>query len=309
VGTKYLQYQRAGAGSDALYSYDPRKQRFDLIGTYLVGIDSNPYPNGLTYDTARRRLHVSWTNRHFTEYEGANDPSSTAHKTQAGPNGPENNANLCYAFSDDAGRTWHLPASRNPVLTASHGITGTHPSAIAIPIPRNSGIMNQEAQCTDARGGFHVLNRDNRDGGVERWKHYHLAADGRWRTTALPFRQPTKLSARGKLIYCLEIDAIYFLLPSAGNGTSDGLTIIRASRQDDGSFSSGHDIVWIGEECDGEVLVDELAVEELGILYMFTTRKVRHERRVVILEFLLRDLGRCRRIPVDMADARGALKG
>ena len=95
------------------------------------------------------------------------------------------------------------------------------------------------------------------------------------------------------MIYSLEIDAIYFLLPTAEGKKDEGLTIIRVRRQEDGSFSSGHDIVWVGEGCDGEVLVDELAVEELGILYIFTTRMIRDERRVVILEFLLRDLNNC----------------
>ncbi len=236
------------------------------------------------------------TNRHFIDYEGANDPNSTAHKAQAGPNGPENNENLCYAFSDDGGKNWKLPHASKSV-PATQGIIGTNNSAIAIAIPRNSGIMNQEAQFIDSRGGFHVLNRDDRDNGIERWRHYHLGEDAHWRTTTLPFRQPTKMSARGKLIHDHASDSIYFILPPIGDGKSEGLAIIRAPRQADQSFSSGHEMVWLGTEYEGEVLVDEQAVQETGILYILTVKKASSgERRLVILEFQLQDLARSQKI-------------
>jgi hypothetical protein len=51
-------------------------------------------PNGISYHLPTNSLHVTWTNRHFIEYEGAKDGASTAHKAQAGPNGPENNEGL-----------------------------------------------------------------------------------------------------------------------------------------------------------------------------------------------------------------------
>lgn len=244
----------------------------------------------MTYDTTRNRLHVSWTNRHFIEYEGADDPTSTVHKAQAGPNGPENNENLCYAFSEDLGETWKFPRSTNIVNLAEAGIIGTSLDAVAVSIPRDSGIMNQESQCIDTSGGFHVLNRDNVDG-EENWKHYHLTENKSWAVTAIPFRQPTAMSARGKLIHCPESDALYFVLPASND--NENLSVIRARRKDDGSFGE-HEIIWIGKGCDGEVLVDEQAVLELGILCIFTTQKLLAERRVVVLEFSLKDLNESR---------------
>jgi len=124
---------------------------------------------------------VSWTNRHFLDYEGADDSSSTAHKTQAGPNGPENNQDLCHAFSDDLGESWKVQLEGSmktqdvATLTSDSrdgGIISTAKKVVVVAIPKDSGIMNQEAQCVDPHGGFHVLNRDNVSG-KERWKHYY----------------------------------------------------------------------------------------------------------------------------------------
>lgn len=255
-----------------------------MVGTYLVGVRSNPYPNGLTYDSARDRLHVSWTNRHFIEHEGANDPSSVVHKRQAGPNGPENNENLCYAFSDDKGRTWQLPGSGD-YINANVGIIGTSSEAVAVRIPRDSGIMNQESQCVDTLGNFHVLNRDNVDG-AEHWKHYQLGENKLWTTTVLPFRQPTGMSARGKLVYFPESDAMYYILPATT--ISDKLTILRAQRQQSGNFGK-HEIIWAEEGFVGEVLIDEQAMEQ-GKLCILTVKQLPAERRVVILEFSTKEL-------------------
>jgi len=117
-------------------------------------------------------LHITWTYRHFIAY---NDETGTAHKAQAGPNGPENNADLCYAFSDDKGQTW-IDNDGKAIL-----VGGIWPSdaVTAIQISKDSGIMNQEAQAVDEEGGVHVLNRDN-VGGREEWKHYYRKKDGEY---------------------------------------------------------------------------------------------------------------------------------
>ncbi|OJJ95999.1 hypothetical protein ASPACDRAFT_1891397, partial [Aspergillus aculeatus ATCC 16872] len=114
---------RAGAGSEALYLYTPAPNTTSTdtptdtfpptppnLGTYtphptpqalyLHGQACNPYPNGLSFHAPTNRLHLTWTNRHFVEYEGAGDPTSTAHKAQTGPNGPENNEGLYHASAE-----------------------------------------------------------------------------------------------------------------------------------------------------------------------------------------------------------------
>ncbi|RVX69655.1 hypothetical protein B0A52_06719 [Exophiala mesophila] len=95
---------RAGCGSDVLYQYYSRNATYSFIGQHLTGVDNNPYINGLDHHNGR--LHITWTYRGFVWYEGWDDPFDIKHKLQAGPNGAENNYNLCYAFSDDLGITW-----------------------------------------------------------------------------------------------------------------------------------------------------------------------------------------------------------
>lgn len=118
---------------------------------------------------------MSGTYRRFVDYEGADDPSSMIHKANAGPNGPENNENMFYTYSDDQGDTFY---SSDGAILARLGdgqtILPTVKGLIVFDIPMDSGIMNQESQATDAKGGFHVLNREN-----EQWMHYYRSPIGR----------------------------------------------------------------------------------------------------------------------------------
>jgi len=111
---------------------------------------------------------------------------------QAGPNGAENNHDLCYAFSE-AGSGYALWRNGEGEVvadlrggwggdddgmgkTVSNGSRGV----VAFEIPRGSGLMNQEAQAVDQEGGVHVLNRDSVgcEGGRVWWKHYYRGAGG-----------------------------------------------------------------------------------------------------------------------------------
>lgn len=133
---------------------------------------NSPYINGISYSCGR--LHVSGTYRRFIDYEGVNDPNSTSHKANAGPNGPENNYNLFYLFSDNAGLTFQS-SSGNIIADLSKG-ESVYPDTedlVVFDIPMDSGILNQESQASDDHGGFHVLNREN-----ERWIHYSRKATG-----------------------------------------------------------------------------------------------------------------------------------
>ena len=106
-----------------------------------------------------------------------------AHKQQAGPNGPENNFDLNYAFSDNQGLTWKASDGRvissveekafgegNSIMPNTEGIR-------VFEIPMGSGILNQEAQVADWEGGFWVLNREKVEG-VESWVVYHRDSSG-----------------------------------------------------------------------------------------------------------------------------------
>lgn len=169
---------KSGLGSDYLYVYSGSKRQFDFVGAHLTGLHSNPYVHGMDYRSGR--LHVSWVYRGFVHYDGWDDPLDTKHKQQAGPNGAENNHNICYAYSDDKGRTWKNGAG-SVVADLGEGetITNDAEGIVAFEIPKGSGLTNQEAQAVDQDGGVHVLNRDTMDGGeCAMWKHYYRSPEG-----------------------------------------------------------------------------------------------------------------------------------
>lgn len=278
---------RAGAGSDILYLYD--EGQFKLIGTYLKGINCNPYPNGLSWHRPTHTLHITWTNRHFIEYEGATDPGSTAHKAQAGPNGPENNEGLYYIYSTDFGQTWDTPSTKEPLMNILgrpvHNLDSHDRHLLAQEIPQNSGIMNQEGQTVGSDGGVHVLNRENTSG-EERWVHYHLDPTYGWDICPLPFLKPTETGPRGKVVQHAPSDTMLFVLPS---NTDSDLVIIRATRGSAQKWYDEYDVVWRDEGYTGEPLVDEEALRDHGVLSVFTTRSQGGRKEVVVLNF---DLGK-----------------
>jgi hypothetical protein len=138
----------------------------------------NPYINGLDF-SPDGNLHVTWTYRDYVP------DNASAVAVQAGPNGPENNHDLVYAYSEDLGSTWNNNwgqriadvAQNKPILPTSAGATmvcndnAVHESssfAMQFSIPKYGGILNQEAQTVDTEGRVHVLNRENGTG-VEQW--------------------------------------------------------------------------------------------------------------------------------------------
>lgn len=167
---------KAGLGDDLLYVYNAKAGRYSFLGTHLKGVQNNPYVHGMDYRDGR--LHVTWVYRGFVFYEGWDDPLDTKHKQQAGPNGAENNHNICYAYSDDGGSTWKNKDGK--VIASLEQGGSVRPDSdgiVAFEIPNGSGLTNQEAQAVDQDGGVHVLNRDTMDGELL-WKHYYLSPKG-----------------------------------------------------------------------------------------------------------------------------------
>lgn len=175
---------KAGLGNDHLYTYNGNNGRWEYTGRYLTGVQSNPYVNGMTL--RNDVLHVTWVYRGFVDYPGWDDPLDTKHKQQAGPNGAENNHNICYAYSNAYGRVWRngsmdvVADLRDPAKThidirrRERTIRNDAPDIVAFDIPKGKGLMNQEAQAVDQDGGVHVLNRDMMDKkGTYLWKHYY----------------------------------------------------------------------------------------------------------------------------------------
>jgi len=175
---------RAGQGSDILFHYSSKTRTYTYLGQYLTGISNSPYINSIDYRLSR--LHVSWCYRNFIPIPPS---SNNAHKQQAGPNGPENNYDLNYAYSADLGHTWL--SSSGEVLARlgsedeeERSILPGKEGARVFEIPMGSGILNQEAQCADWEGGFWVLNREKR-GGEEKWIVYWRDVEGMFRSLGL----------------------------------------------------------------------------------------------------------------------------
>jgi hypothetical protein len=289
---------RAGLGSDILYRYSAITHTYKYLGQHLTGISNSPYINGFDYRLSR--LHVSWCYRNFI----AHSAPPGAHKQQAGPNGPENNCDLNYAFSDDLGETWKSSDGRVLAKIGDKKESGVEETinpgadgARVFEIPTNSGVLNQEAQAADWEGGFWVLNRERIETGEEKWIVYRrdlagmsltlllvrlLIFQGKWtRIIIQSISEPTDRGARGSL--CVDRDNnVYLILP--GNSDSS-LDIMQAEKDGYGSFKS----IWRSDGYEGEPSVDVGRLEVSDVLSVFTRTAKNQDwkRSVVVLDFSL----------------------
>ncbi|KAI0631533.1 hypothetical protein C8Q77DRAFT_1127375 [Trametes polyzona] len=258
-----LRVGRSGLGDDWLYKYTPNKG-WTQIGRYLEGVNNNAYINGIDFDFRGNR-HATWTYRDFVNDTGQDVA------VQAGPNGPENNHDMDFAYSIDLGKTWlnnwnqtiaNL-TTQQPIVPVSAGIT-------IFSIPKYGGILNQEAQTVDSEGRVHVLNRENTTG-TERWYHYWRSTTAHWTRTPLPLAPelvtannitgtPTVIGKRGKLVAPPNSPhhSLLAILPSnAPNSTA--LSILR-------STAAGHfrdwEAVWeVPSGCGWEPLFDRYRLD------------------------------------------------
>lgn len=146
------------------------------IGTYRFdGKESQfrcAYVNSIEY--AGDRLHISWVWRDRFE------------KTH-----PQNQHDLCYAYSDDDGRTWMNSDGKEIGQTGSRLIHLDSPGLVVAAIPSGSRLANQNTQFAYADGSVHVVMRHRMDGEVEgtyehRYFHYWRNPKGQWSHQKLP---------------------------------------------------------------------------------------------------------------------------
>jgi len=247
---------RSGLGDDWLYEYDGSSMKWREIGKYLEGVQNNAYINGLDLDN-QGTLQVSWTYRDFINDTGQDVA------VQAGPNGPENNHDMNFAYSADLGTTWKNNwgqtianmTTQQPILPNSAGIT-------IFGIPKFGGILNQEAQTVDEEGRIHVLNRENTTG-TELWYHYWRSTTQNWTRTPLTHLTvtPTVLGKRGK-VATFKSNLILILPDNAPNSTA--LTLLS-------STAAGHfrdwKVLWETEGNGWEPLFDRSRMAD-GVLSM-----------------------------------------
>ncbi|KAK0372951.1 hypothetical protein CLIM01_09708 [Colletotrichum limetticola] len=267
---------KAGLGDDLLYIYRAATGLYEYAGKHLKGIQNNPYVHGMDYRDGK--LHITWVYRGFVHYDGWDDPLDTKHKQQAGPNGADNNHNICYAYSDDGGYTWKNGHDKTIALLRDGGsITPDCPGLVAFDIPKGRGLTNQEAQAVDQDGGVHVLNRDTMDA-ENLWKHYYRSPNGQWTQHAIG---PVPSPRRGRLAISKTGD-LFLLLPDP---TNSSLRILKSSKAKDYAESVE---VWRGVGFMGEPLVDSKRLEEEDVLSIFAiavSATSSKDRQVVVLDF------------------------
>jgi hypothetical protein len=177
-----------------LVDYDPKKGSWSgtrMIdsreGTFEDAMGESAsrcsYPNGYDYGPSGK-LHATWVWRESSQ--GANH-------------------DLCYAYSEDGGRTWRN-SSGEPIEGPPRVDS---PGLVVVPISRAHALMNTHGQAVDSEGRIHAVMWHCTDEslaaagsrpGEHRWgppearryHHYWRAADGAWRHRELPERSGTR---------------------------------------------------------------------------------------------------------------------
>ena len=184
-GGNLMLYYRAvtsGDGDGMIEEYDGDKHDWTPglgkfiardIGTYAAGGKTStrrcPYMDSLSF--AGQRLHASWVWR--DRFERTN---------------PRNQHDICYAYSDDHGRTWLNSDGKLIGKTGRDFIHLDSPGLVVAPISRGSGLTNANTHYALADGGIHIVLRHYLKGSrVSRYHHYWRNSNGFWRHEALPF--------------------------------------------------------------------------------------------------------------------------
>ncbi len=176
----------SGDGDWEMYEYDSGRwcrigMLFSRRGSFQGKTSRCAYPNPFRYDR-NNRLHCTWTWREEgTDVNGNHD--------------------LCYAYSDDFGRTWRrndgvAVASLRGQARAAGAIRVDTPGLVVCPIKYDWGSMNTTTQAVDGKGRVHVIcwrNPDDAPAGsmdLNRFRYYHhwRDIDGRWQQRILPFQ-------------------------------------------------------------------------------------------------------------------------
>ena len=153
-----------------------------------------PYMNALTF--AGQRLHASWVWRDRFERTNA-----------------DNQHDLCYAYSDDLGRTWHNSGGIVIGRTGQQFIHLDTPGVAVASIPINFGLSNQNTHFAYEDGGIHVMLRHRLPGEIagtweQRYFHYWRNPSGEWNHETLPIvgRRPKLLGTPDRTLVLVYTD-------------------------------------------------------------------------------------------------------
>lgn len=128
-----------------------------------------PYMNPLCF--GGQRLHASWVWR---------DRFESTH--------PSNQHDLCYAYSDDFGVTWHNSVGTVIGETDTNPIHLDTPGLVAFPISPDELVSNSNSQFAFDEERVHVvLKQLDPQSEMRPYHHYWRGSDGQWSREVLPF--------------------------------------------------------------------------------------------------------------------------
>lgn len=176
----YYRYGGSGNGDGMIQEYDgtahtwtPGLGKFiSRQGTYDGPVtpnstSRNPYINGISF--AGNRLHASW---------GWRETSTTS----------QSNHDICYAYSDDYGRTWFNNDGTVIGITGSNYIDVDSPGLVVVDIEQGISLSNQYTHYAYPDGSVHVMVAHNTPAtNSKRYQHYWRNPAGLWSGKALSF--------------------------------------------------------------------------------------------------------------------------
>lgn len=236
-------------------------------GVYENSASRCAYPNPLRYG-ADGRLHLTWCWRERPEGE---------------PLDLRTNHDLCYAYSDDFGRSWKnntgSEIARPAPGDAASAISIDSPGIVVRDIKFRWGQMNTTTQFVENDGRVHVVGwqtppdapAGTTDKNEWRYFHYHGVAGGVWSETRLPFhgRKPQ---------IALDREGDAWVVFTKGDqldygGRVDPGGVLMLARADRASGWSNWRIVWRSERSFvGEPLLDHDRWRD-GVLSVYAQEK------------------------------------
>jgi hypothetical protein len=184
-GGNLMLYYRAvtsGNGDGMIEQYDGNRHDWTPglgkfiardIGTFTANGAKSlyrcPYMNSLSF--AGQRLHASWVWR--DRFDKTN---------------PRNQHDLCYAYSDDAGRSWCNSVGELIGKTGTDFIHLDSPGLVVARIPCRAALTNQNTHYAFPDGSIHIVLRHRLQGTWNsQYHHYWRTSQGIWRLEPLPF--------------------------------------------------------------------------------------------------------------------------
>ncbi|OGG03697.1 MAG: hypothetical protein A3F83_05945 [Candidatus Glassbacteria bacterium RIFCSPLOWO2_12_FULL_58_11] len=253
----------SGGGDIKLCAYEPDAEKWESLGTIISGrgkyedsSSRNAYLNGLTYDR-NGRLHLTWCWRENPD--------------------PLTNHDICYAWSDDRGRTWRSTTGR--LVRSASGADDTAlididtPGITVVPLGMKRGLLNQSTQAADSRGRIHLVMHHYRDSAPDmavwsladpqmRYFHYWRDTSGRWHYYELPFDP----GSRPRLLLD-SLDNAWLVF--SGNWDSGSRHLRVAAATSDKLWRDWTVVYESDKDYTGEALVDPYRWRDEGVISVY----------------------------------------